>query len=211
MTTNGDLWSLLVPVKRLDVAKSRLTLPDDARADLALAMACDTVSAALVAEGVAEVVVITNDGRAGDALAALGARVVADAPDRGLNPALRHGASLASMPRLAAIASDLPALQPGDLAAVLTLAAEHPTAIVADISGSGTTVLAAHTSSGFAPVFGAGSRRAHVHAGATDLSTRAAASIRQDVDTLAALQDAVNLGVGRETARAFAHLQAGAP
>ena len=38
MATHNDQWSLVVPVKRLEVAKSRIALSAGDRADLALAM-----------------------------------------------------------------------------------------------------------------------------------------------------------------------------
>lgn len=206
MSGEGDQWSLLMPVKRLDLAKTRLALADHARADLALAMACDTVSAALAAGAVAEVVVITADPRAAGALAAIGARVVDDLPNAGLNPALVYGASVATMQRVAALSSDLPALRSADLDAVLSLAAAYPRAIVADTAGSGTTLLTAGAIADFSPEFGIDSRAAHVSAGAVDLSADAAASIRHDVDTLDALRVAVALGVGSETTRAVGAL-----
>jgi len=46
-------WTVLVPVKRLQLAKSRLPLPATTRAALMAAMAADTVAAALAAPGVA--------------------------------------------------------------------------------------------------------------------------------------------------------------
>jgi 2-phospho-L-lactate/phosphoenolpyruvate guanylyltransferase len=201
---DGDQWSLLVPVKRLESAKTRLALPAPERADIALAMACDTVSAGLACDAVAEVVVITSDPRAHHALSALGARVIDDRPDTGLNPALSHGALSATLPHVAALSSDLPALRPADLGDVLELALATPLAMVADISGLGTTLLAARAVGDFSPRFGVGSRAAHVSAGAIDLSSSAAASIRHDVDTVEALRAAVELGVGAATERALA-------
>jgi 2-phospho-L-lactate guanylyltransferase len=203
---DGDLWSLLVPVKRLDLAKTRLALAADARAELALAMALDTVTAGLATQAVAEVVVITDDQRAARALSALGARVVSDRPDAGLNPALAHGASLAGRPRVVALSSDLPALRSDDLDAVLREAAAHPMAVVADVMGTGTTLLAARRHV-FAPAFGLDSLAAHLAAGAVDLSESAAGSVRQDVDTIAALRSALVLGVGAETTRVLARLE----
>jgi 2-phospho-L-lactate/phosphoenolpyruvate guanylyltransferase len=203
---DGDPWSLLVPVKRLEIAKTRLALAKHARVELALAMACDTVSAALAAASVAEVVVITDDPRATHALTALGARVVADLPDAGLNPALVHGASVAAGPSVAALASDLPALQAVDLDAMLRGAAGHLLAVVADVSGSGTTLLAARRTGEFTPAFGVESLVAHVSAGATDLTADAAMSVRQDVDTVDALRAATVLGVGPATAAVLAQL-----
>jgi 2-phospho-L-lactate/phosphoenolpyruvate guanylyltransferase len=202
---DGDEWSLLVPVKRLAIAKTRLVLADDRRAAIALAMACDTVSAALAAAAVAEVVVVTDDPRARDALSDIGARVVADRPNAGLNPALTHGASMAATPRVAALSSDLPALRSAELDAVLALAAAHEQAVVADVSGSGTTLLTALVVAAFSPAFGPGSLAAHVGAGAIDLSPLAGPSVRHDVDTLAGLDAAVDLGLGPATAALLAH------
>jgi 2-phospho-L-lactate/phosphoenolpyruvate guanylyltransferase len=201
---DGDQWSVLVPVKRLEAAKTRIAVPAGIRADLALAMASDTVSAALASAAVAEVLVITNDSRARQALSALGARVVDDLPDQGLNPALVHGASLAAGQRVAALSSDLPGLRSADLTGVLRLAAGYALAVVADDSGVGTTLLAAGTRTSFWPLFGVESLAAHVGVGAVDLSPQAAASVRHDVDTLAALRTAVDLGVGAQTARLVA-------
>ena len=100
---------LVVPVKRLVSAKSRLrgALPGVPHEKLALALAADTVAAAVRC---ADVLVVTDDPVAGRALAALGARVAAD-PPAGLNPALAHGADLAagSGRRLGALTADLPA------------------------------------------------------------------------------------------------------
>lgn len=199
MNSDGGRWSLLVPVKRLSLAKTRLALPAATRMDLALAMACDTISAALGARAVAEVVVITDDPRAAETLAAIGARVVDDVPNAGLNPALVHGASVAAQPHVAALSSDLPALQSAELDAVLLLAIAHPRAFVADSAGDGTTLLTATAIADFAPAYGPDSRTAHVGSGAVDLSADAGASVRHDVDTLAALDAAVALGVGPQT------------
>src|SRR6185503_2156976 len=124
-------WSLIVPAKRLTVAKTRLrpasaTLPDragDAHARLVLALLADTVAAAVACALVAEVVVVTDDGAAADVVRSLGARTVSDQPDRGLNPALEHGAATARSAAVAALSSDLPALRPAELEAALTAAA----------------------------------------------------------------------------------------
>src|SRR3954468_16827648 len=88
----GVRWAIVVPVKRLAVAKTRLSEDPQVRADLALAMALDTVSAALQCSLVDWVVVVTDEPEAARAVGALGAVPVPDAPDAGLNPALQHGA-----------------------------------------------------------------------------------------------------------------------
>ena len=72
-------WTVLLPVKVLARAKSRLAvLAGDRRGELALALASDTVCAVLACPEVARVVVVTSDPVAGPLLAALGAVVVAD-------------------------------------------------------------------------------------------------------------------------------------
>ena len=117
-------WTVLLPVKVLARAKSRLAvLAGDRRRELALALASDTVAAVLACPEVARVVVITSDQVAGPLLAALGAIIVPDEPaDRSagrgasdsregvgaagmlgdlgvqdaLNAALRHGAAVSA-------------------------------------------------------------------------------------------------------------------
>jgi 2-phospho-L-lactate guanylyltransferase len=204
MSGDGDLWSVLVPVKRLARAKTRLSVPDDVRAELALAMAIDTVTAVVATPSVGEVVVITDDDRAAPALGALGARIVADLPDAGLNPALRYGATVATGTRIAALSSDLPALRVADLDAILRAATSHRRSVVADHSGNGTTLLAAASRDDFEPAFGEDSRAAHVRGGATDLTDVAGPTLRHDVDTLGALDEACALGVGATTDRVLA-------
>jgi 2-phospho-L-lactate/phosphoenolpyruvate guanylyltransferase len=74
-------WTVLLPVKVLARAKSRLAvLAGDRRGELALALAADTVAAVLACPEVARVVVVTSDLVAGPLLASLGAIVVPDEP-----------------------------------------------------------------------------------------------------------------------------------
>ncbi|MBY8881871.1 2-phospho-L-lactate guanylyltransferase [Streptomyces sp. PLK6-54] len=89
----GGVWSLVVPLKPLALAKSRLAqATGEVRPALALAFALDTVAAALACPRVADVTVVTDDPTAGRELARLGAFVVPDVPAAGLNAALRYGA-----------------------------------------------------------------------------------------------------------------------
>jgi 2-phospho-L-lactate guanylyltransferase len=204
-------WSMVVPVKVLARAKSRLaTLAGPHRADLALAMAADTVAAALTCPDVARVIAVTDDRDASLVLAALGAVVLPDEPGRGLNPALRHGAAVASArwpaSGIGALAADLPALRPAELGAGLRAAARWPRAFVPDASGTGTTLYTAQPGMAFAPRFGAGSAERHRASGAAELILPGLASLRRDVDAPADLRAAADLGVGPRTAAVVARL-----
>jgi 2-phospho-L-lactate guanylyltransferase len=199
-------WGLVVPVKRLALAKSRLSsYGDQARQELALAFALDVVRAALAAQVVHEVVVVTDDDRAGPALAGLGARVVADAPDAGLNPALEHGAGqLGAGLGIATLSADLPALRPEHLDAALMAVPAGGRGFVVDVTGTGTTLLAAAPGIALAPAYGIGSREGHIGSGAVELP--GADGLRLDVDTPQDLAAALRLGVGPATAAAAAGL-----
>ena len=209
-------WSVLMPVKVLAEAKSRLAgLAGPRRAELALALASDTVTAVLGSDTVARVVVITDDQDAALALAALGAQVVPDEPHAGLNAALRHGAAYvaARWPAsgTAALSADLPALRPGHLSRALRAAAAWPTAFVADAAGDGTTLYTAAPGVAFRPAFGLASRARHAAGGAVELILDGIPGLRRDVDTPSDLCGAATLGLGPHSAPLAAELLRCAP
>ena len=157
-------WGVVVPVKLLHLAKTRLGAYGPAgRAELALAFAGDVVDAARACPSVHEVLVVTDDVRAARALAGPGVRVVPDLRDAGHNPALAHGALLlrAGDPEagVAALSADLPAVRSDDLAAALACVGAR--AFVSDTSGAGTTLLAAAPGYPLDPSYGAGSAARH--------------------------------------------------
>ncbi|MCQ4192727.1 2-phospho-L-lactate guanylyltransferase [Streptomyces parvulus] len=205
-------WTLVVPVKPLARAKSRLsdTADDGVRPGLALAFALDTVAAALACQAVADVAVVTDDARAGRELAALGAAVVRDEPRGGLNAALAHGSTAVRAARpgtpVAALNADLPALRPAELARVLAAAGKFTRAFLPDAAGIGTTLLTAEPGTELSPAFGPDSRLRHRASGAVELSLGAVDSVRQDVDTGGDLRTALALGVGPRTAAVAARL-----
>ena len=230
----GVRWSIVIPVKRLSLAKTRLSAaltgstPDDlliasppsadqpaaqdwlpANGRIALAMASDTVCAALASASVADVIVVTDDRLAAATLSALGARVVPDAPDDGLNAALRYGAGLAAVHRpdaaVAALSADLAALAPGELTEALEQATGHGRAFVADVQGSGTTLLSALPGHDLDPRFGIGSAHTHRLHGAHPLEGDWP-TLRRDLDTPADLAVAARLGLGPATAAQLALL-----
>jgi 2-phospho-L-lactate/phosphoenolpyruvate guanylyltransferase len=194
-------WSVVVPAKRLVVAKTRLRPLTEAlgvaHGELVLALLADTVGAALASSVVGEVLVVTDDPEATEVVRGLGARTVADLPDRGLNPALAHGARNAAGPAVAALSSDLPALRPAELTAALAAALASPRAFVADAQGTGTTLLTG-VGTELSPRFGPGSAQAHRASGAVELTGSWPGLVR-DVDTDADLRAAVALGAGPRT------------
>jgi 2-phospho-L-lactate/phosphoenolpyruvate guanylyltransferase len=219
MTENVPItWSVLMPVKVLDQAKSRLAeLTGPRRAEFALALACDTVTAVLgsMKPGpAARVIVITDDQVAAVALAALGALVIPDEPRAGLNAALRHGAGYAARwpsSGTAALSADLPALRPAELGQALSAAAAWPTAFVADAAGDGTTLYAATPGAAFRPAFGLASRARHAAGGAVELALDGIPGLRRDVDTPDDLRGAAGLGLGPHSAPLAAELLRCAP
>ncbi|WP_067461523.1 2-phospho-L-lactate guanylyltransferase [Actinomadura macra] len=205
-------WSLIVPVKVLARAKTRMSAAAGPhRRDLALALAADTVAAALRCPRVGDVIVVTDDPLPAAELAALGARIVPDEPDAGLNPALVYGAGrgreLSPNTGTGALSADLPALRPEELAHVLDAAALVPEAFVPDASGTGTTLYTARPGVPFSPAFGADSRTAHRARGARELLLPATDSVRRDVDTPEDLRAALALGAGPRTTTIASRLQ----
>ncbi|MHA6800896.1 2-phospho-L-lactate guanylyltransferase [Bounagaea algeriensis] len=200
-----------VPVKPLGLGKTRLHGAADAGAGhraahsaLVAALVLDTVLAARSASGVADVTVVTSD----PALRALfrehGVRTCPDAPEEGLNAALRHGAEQAlrhGAHRVGALQADLPALRPAELDAALR-AAGGARAFCPDRHGTGTTMLVAARGEPLAPHFGPSSAAAHARSGAKTL-TGSWSSLRCDVDTVADLEHAARLGLGEHTRRAL--------
>ncbi|XVV02315.1 2-phospho-L-lactate guanylyltransferase [Actinosynnema sp. CA-248983] len=190
---------LVVPVKALRRAKTRLVGVTDDRPALALAFALDTISAALPV--VRSVLAITDDPSVAAELAALGVESV-PGPE-GLNEALRHGAAvLRSRDRrsvVGALQADLPALRTDELK--LALAAVEGRAFCPDRQGTGTTLLLSAPGGDLMPRFGVGSAEAHARDARTLVGPWP--SLRNDVDTAEDLDLATELGLGPRTCAAL--------
>jgi 2-phospho-L-lactate guanylyltransferase len=200
-----DEVDLVVPVKTLDRAKTRLTSATGgdpvSHAALALALALDTVSAAVATPGVRRVVTITSDPAVAAEMAALGVESLPEPAQPGLNAALEHGARTLRSSRIGALQADLPALKPDELQAALE-AARGRRAFVPDRQGTGTTLLLAAPGGELDPRFGIGSAGLHRLSGAVAL-IGAWPSLRCDVDTEEDLRLALALGLGTRTANAL--------
>lgn len=195
--------NLVVPIKRLDRAKSRLrgAVPADQHAELVLALLLDTVTAAISADGVRRVLVVCEDERVPSALRGTGVECVDERGLPGLNAALAFGAESLRTPAntVGALQADLPALRPADLTAAIEEAAGRR-AYCADRPGTGTTLLLAAPGEPLDPRFGPGSADAHTASGAILVGT-ARPSLRCDVDTEDDLGVAVELGIGVATGK----------
>ena len=198
----GD-WTVVVPAKPLATAKSRLAPPGGVdRQLLVLAMLLDTVTAADSCPQVARLVVVTCDPILGSEAQRYGAEIIQEPWPTGLNQSLAQVMPrLSTTRRVAVVTSDLPALRPQDLDAVLRTAHDSPRGLVPDAAGTGTTMLTARTPDRLQPAFGAGSALRHRRAGAEIIS--APASARRDVDTWPDLLAAARLGIRGHTATAL--------
>jgi 2-phospho-L-lactate guanylyltransferase len=206
-------WTVVVPVKSLTAAKTRLApeLSPAERAELARAFALDTVDAARTARAVRRVVVVSDEPVIERELREVpGVEVVPEVGPRGLAAAIAYGVEVARAAgtagadvAVAVLLGDVPALRAGDLDAALVVAARHPLAYVPDAEGTGTTLATARADVPLDAHFGQDSAARHAAAGFADLVAEhpaaIAAGLRRDVDTAAELREAVALGVGART------------
>lgn len=204
-------WVVVVPVKPSTRAKSRLDVDGIGRADLARAIALDTLAAATACDLVAQVVVVTDDATLAREAAMIPAlRFVPEGDARGLDAAVAAGVAAIDpggrMPR-AALLGDLPALRPADLADALRAAASVPRAVVPDAEGTGSTLVTAAPGVEWTSSFGDGSFARHLALGCTALAIADASTLRRDVDTADQLEAAAGLGLGPRTAALLGRAQ----
>lgn len=208
-------FTVLMPMKPWDRAKSRLHHDPHLRRSLADAFARDTLEAVLRCPEVAHVVVVTRGDLVLTYVRSVGAIAIQEPTERPLDTlgsAVRHGIAWARRHHpgapLAVIPSDLPALTPYALSGLLRAARRHPLAFVRDAGGDGTTILTSRTPAHMVSAYGAGSADRHLSVGAVEL-TQVDAGLRRDVDVLDDLAEAQNLGLGPHTTRTCFHLAAG--
>ncbi|MBM7502628.1 NTP transferase domain-containing protein [Agromyces aurantiacus] len=191
-------WTVVVPVKSLSAAKTRLA-PEHSpaeRAALARAFALDTIEAARAARRVRRVVVVSDEPAIEHALRGLpGVDVVPEPAARGLGAAIAHGIAVAAQRPpvttvdvglrlvqpasrahtgngggVAVLLGDVPSVRSEDLDAALEAAARHPLAFVPDAEDTGTTLATARAGEPFEAHFGRDSAARHAAAGFADLA-----------------------------------------
>ncbi|MEV8267843.1 2-phospho-L-lactate guanylyltransferase [Microbacterium sp. NPDC076911] len=199
-------WAVVIPVKAATRGKSRLDVPDVNRVALARAIALDTISAVAACDVVARIVVVTDDPtlaiHAGD-IPQL--RFVDEGDAGGLNQAIERGVKTIPDGMLrAALLADLPALQSPDLERTLNSAASIARGVVADVDGTGSTLVTMQAGSDWKTAFGEGSFAKHLALRHVPLDVPEDSSLRRDVDTAEHLALAQRLGVGPRTASVLA-------
>jgi len=187
-------WTVVVPLKPLAEAKSRLrgACPGVPHERLVLALAKATITAIGKTPGVGRILVVTGDRTAAEALMLAGAEIAED-PGGGLNTALARTAAALTGP-VAAMPADLAALRPEELDDALRAGGAYARWFAADARGTGTAVLACADGRLLDPRFGPASARAHEISGAVALDG-AWPTLRHDVDTPADLAEARRLGL----------------
>jgi 2-phospho-L-lactate guanylyltransferase len=203
-------WAVVIPVKALAAAKSRLapTVSPTARLALARAFALDTIDAARAARSVGRIVVVTGEVELGAHLPA-GGELLQETPGAGLGSAIELGVASVRVGGDGAVAvllGDLPAVRAHELDAALEAAARHPLAFVRDADGTGSTLATASDGVAFEPRFGPDSAARHVAAGFVELAASDLPGLTRDVDTVDGLEIVLHHGVGDHTAEAVARL-----
>lgn len=196
-------WTVVVPVKPLAAAKSRLHPPAVVeRQLLVMAMLSDVIAAVSTASMVARLIVLTCDPTIARMACGQGAEAMREPWPTGLNTSIGLAARrVADHHPFAVVTADLPSLRTRDLEHVLHAAGQHDRGYVTDVQETGTTILTASSRLLLEPRFGPQSAIEHASAGHRLLI--APASARRDVDTWEDLVDALRLGVGGHTSAAL--------
>ncbi len=181
----------VLPVKRFDAAKQRLSLglDDERRRELVAAMVADVLEAIGEARAIERTVVVTGEPVAQELAAEAGAAVVPDPADGGHVEAVLAGIARAEADGAGCVvllAGDCPLLDPRELDRLLTGLPETYVGIVPDRHGTGTNALALSPPGAIVPAFGEGSCARHVslaRAAGVAFGIEELASLGLDLDT----------------------------
>jgi 2-phospho-L-lactate guanylyltransferase len=213
----------ILPVKRFSLAKQRLgeSVTEQLRLDLARAMVGDVLVALSRCKAIELTIVVTNEPSVTAAAEYTGAIVVADTAENGQSAAVSIGIERAlaeKAERALCIPGDCPALDPGELDALLQ-AAPEAVVVIPDRHGSGTNGLLLSPPDALSPSFGPDSRSRHeqlARDAGTSWRTEPLASLQLDIDTgadLAVLRErlAGDRGQAPRTRSVLARVQADIP
>ena len=161
----GGVWAV-VPVKRFDQAKQRLSgvLDSVGRASLAAAMLGDVLEQVSGTAGLASVLVVTSDIEATAIAGSFGAAVLTDPADSGVNDAVAYGVSkLGSLGASAAIIapSDIPFVTSEELGIVLAALGQTAVVLAPATRDGGTNILGLSPPDVITPAFGPDSFARH--------------------------------------------------
>jgi 2-phospho-L-lactate guanylyltransferase len=208
-------WAIVVPVKSGELGKTRLLIPKERRARLAMAMAMDTIEEVAASDLVLRVLVVTEDACVASEAAAISANVAPlvvashaalaarfpDGREHSLDRVIAHGAELIGTTwNRAALPADLPALRRADLEIALQAAARVDRGVVPDGWATGTTLLTARAGVPWRSAYGRQSYRRHQLLGHVPLPAARSSTLRWDVDTVTDLEKAWEVGTGSRTA-----------
>ncbi len=159
-------FAIVIPVKRLVQAKSRLSgfLGADARAALVLAMFEDVMQAATSAPGVADVIVVSDDRHIRVRARRCHAHVVGDTDMDGINGAVVQGATAALARGCDAIAiapADVPQIASEHFARARRVLESAPVVLQRARRDGGTNLLALSPPDFLQPAFGQASFARH--------------------------------------------------
>jgi 2-phospho-L-lactate guanylyltransferase len=195
----------ILPVKRFSEAKQRLgaSVADPLRRDLARAMVGDVLSALRDCVAIERTIVVTCEESVAAAARYLGALVIPDAAEESQSAAVAQGVARAAaegFERVLCVPGDCPALDPGELRALLSTApvaegtrtasvgaaGAREVVIVPDRHGTGTNGLLLIPPDAIAPSFGPDSHARHrelARAAGAVCRTERPASLLLDIDT----------------------------
>lgn len=193
-------WQVLIPVKSLSGAKTRIDLPSQARAQLALAMCMDVISAVIDVPAVSRVDVITADANVIAAARGLGTDGWWVPGVRGLNQELSAAARVIGKGHgVAVVMADLPCLTADLVTDILDQAPTERASFVPDAEDRGTTMFLTPPLVRVAPRFGHQSAAAHGAIAKPLRGDQSWLAARRDVDTIHDLAWAACFGLGAFT------------
>lgn len=180
----------VLPIKRFDAAKQRLSdeLGAGTRAALAAAMFADVLSSLQHSQALEAIIVVSGEPQVHDIVAETGLIAISDHHDKGQSHAARSGLARAAAlgcDRAIMVSGDCPLLNPAELDELIA-AASTDVVVIPDRHESGTNGLIINPSGPFEPQFGPDSLARHTkQAERRDLSLtiEPIGSLAIDIDT----------------------------